>query len=63
MMSGWSRLNSGMSRKGGGEMIQITNRGRIWWLLKDKKVVGFASTYKYAKIKAKELEGVIYERN
>ncbi len=43
-------------------MIQITNRGRIWWLLKDKKVVGFASTYKYAKIKAKELEALSHDK-
>lgn len=38
-------------------MIQITNRGHMWWLLKDKKVVGFASTYQVALAKAQELEG------
>lgn len=37
-------------------MIQITNKGKMWWLLKDKSVVGFAATYKYALIRAKELE-------
>lgn len=42
-------------------MIQITNKGKMWWLLKDNKAVGFASTYKIALVKAKELEGVIYD--
>ena len=41
-------------------MIQITNKGRMWWLLKHDKVVGFAATYKYAQIRAKELEGSFY---
>ena len=37
-------------------MVQITNRGKMWWLLKGKKVVGFASTYQIALAKAWELE-------
>ena len=36
-------------------MVQIWNKGHMWWLYKGEKVVGFASTYKYAQIKAKEL--------
>jgi len=39
-------------------MIQITNRGTMWWLLKDHKPVGFASTYKIALAKVRELEAL-----
>ena len=39
-------------------MIQITNKGKMWWLLKDKKVVGFASTYQIALAKVRELEAL-----
>lgn len=36
-------------------MIQIRNKGKMWWLYRDGKVVGFASTYQIALAKAQEL--------
>lgn len=37
-------------------MIQITNKGRMWWLYKGSQVVGFASTYESALFRVRELE-------
>lgn len=36
--------------------ILITNRGKMWWLFKGGRVVGFATTYKIALAKRAQLE-------